>query len=121
MDAKQIRGKHKRFLFPSVMNYYEEPLVVESASGLRVQDADGRSYLDFFGGILTVSVSHCHPEITERVGAQLRRLQHTSTLYPTEPMVDLAETDDSTIMEKLDIHTKAGLIKYALKMGMVQL
>jgi DNA-binding NarL/FixJ family response regulator len=27
----------------------------------------------------------------------------------------------NNIMEKLDIHTKAGLIKYALKMGMVQL
>jgi DNA-binding NarL/FixJ family response regulator len=27
----------------------------------------------------------------------------------------------NNIMDRLDIHTKAGLIKYALKMGLVQL
>jgi len=92
MDAAQIRDKHARFLFPSVINYYREPLVVESASGLQVRGADGRSYLDFFGGILTVSLGHCLPAVTDRVVAQLQRLQHTSTLYPTQPIVELAET-----------------------------
>jgi len=91
MDANQVREKHKRFLFPSVINYYKEPLVVESASGVHMNGADGRSYLDFFGGILTVSLAHCHPEITERVATQLRTLQHTSTLYPNGPIVELAE------------------------------
>jgi 4-aminobutyrate aminotransferase-like enzyme len=92
MDASSVREKHKQFLFPSVINYYAEPLVVESASGVRMTDKDGRTYLDFFGGILTVSVAHCHPVITGRVEEQLRKLQHTSTLYPTEPIVKLAET-----------------------------
>jgi 4-aminobutyrate aminotransferase len=91
MDAKTVREKHAQFLFPSVINYYKEPLVFERGEGTRLVDVDGRSYLDFFGGILTVSVGHCHPRITGRIVEQLKRLQHTSTLYPNEPIVSLAE------------------------------
>jgi 4-aminobutyrate aminotransferase-like enzyme len=91
MDAKLVRLKHKDYLFPCVANYYAEPLVVASAHGLKVKDADGREYLDFFGGILTISVGHCNEKVTARMTEQMRSLQHTSTLYPTQPMVDLAE------------------------------
>jgi alanine-glyoxylate transaminase/(R)-3-amino-2-methylpropionate-pyruvate transaminase len=92
MDAKTVRDKHEQFLFPCVANYYAEPLVIEKAAGSTVHTADGKEYLDFFGGILTVSLAHCHPSINEKVIAQIGKLQHTSTLYPTEPMVNLAET-----------------------------
>src|SRR6201988_2358806 len=54
-------------------------------------DLEGRKYLDFFGGILTVSVGHCNPKITSKVNAQVNKLQHTSTLYPNEQIVALAE------------------------------
>src|SRR6184192_2206889 len=54
-------------------------------------DLEGNKYLDFFGGILTVSVGHCNPKISSKVNAQVNRLQHTSTLYPTEHIVALAE------------------------------
>ncbi len=91
MSSKLIREKHDKYMFPAVINYYEEPLAMESGKGARIKDADGREFLDFFGGILTVSLGHCHDEITERVVQQAQRLQHASTLYPTWPMVDLAE------------------------------
>src|SRR5260370_21497486 len=51
----------------------------------------GRLYIDFFGGILTVSVGHCNPKGTSKIKAQVDRLQHTSTLYPNEQIVALAE------------------------------
>ncbi|PYU71987.1 MAG: aspartate aminotransferase family protein, partial [Acidobacteria bacterium] len=41
-------------------------------------DMEGNKYLDFFGGILTVSVGHCNPKISSKVSAQVNRLQHTS-------------------------------------------
>jgi 4-aminobutyrate aminotransferase-like enzyme len=91
MDGRTVRDKHAQFIFPGVMNYYREPIVFESGQGARLTDKDGKSYLDFFGGILTVSVGHCHPAIAERTAAQLRKLQHVSTLYPTEGAVALAE------------------------------
>ena len=52
---------------------------------------EGEKYLDFFGGILTVSVGHCNPKITKKISEQVNKLQHTSTLYPTENIVRLAE------------------------------
>jgi 4-aminobutyrate aminotransferase-like enzyme len=89
--AAEIQAKHAEFLFPSVGNYYEEPVVLDSGEGFRVKDIDGREYLDFFGGILTLSLGHCDPRVTTPLKAQIDRLGHVSTLYPTVPIVELAE------------------------------
>jgi alanine-glyoxylate transaminase/(R)-3-amino-2-methylpropionate-pyruvate transaminase len=91
MDAATVRAKHKEFLFPCVANYYEEPIVLSEGQGSFVRDVDGREYLDFFGGILTLGLGHCHPDVVAAVQEQVAILGHTSTLYPTEPMVGVAE------------------------------
>jgi len=54
-------------------------------------DVEGNRYLDFFGGIVTIGTGHCNPKITSRVQRQAGQLQHTSTLYPNEAIVALAE------------------------------
>ncbi len=90
-SKKEILEKQKRFLFPSVMTYYSEPLVVVRGKGLYLYDDAGREYLDFFGGILTVIAGHCNDRITDALIEQARMLQHTSTLFPTAPQVELAE------------------------------
>ncbi|MFT4540618.1 MAG: alanine-glyoxylate transaminase/(R)-3-amino-2-methylpropionate-pyruvate transaminase [Planctomycetota bacterium] len=89
--AQDIRDRHDRYLLPAVANYYAESIVLESGEGSRVRDVDGREYLDFFGGILTLSIGHCDPRVTGPLKAQIDRLGHVSTLYPTMPIVDLAE------------------------------
>jgi 4-aminobutyrate aminotransferase-like enzyme len=91
LKNKEILDKHKDYLFSWVANYYEEPLVVDHAKGMYVYDAEGREYLDFFGGILTISVGHCHEKVTKAIQEQTQKLQHISTLYPTEQLVRLAE------------------------------
>jgi 4-aminobutyrate aminotransferase-like enzyme len=91
LDAAGVRRKHQEFLFPAVANYYQEPVVLAEGKGLRVRDLDGREYLDFFGGILTISVGHANEQVNAAVKAQLDRLGHVSTLYPTLPIVQLAE------------------------------
>lgn len=91
-DSESIRSKHAEYLMPSVANYYADSLVLESGSGLTVRDVDGNEYLDFFGGILTVSIGHCDPRVTGPLKEQIDRLGHVSSLYPTAPSVDLAET-----------------------------
>lgn len=88
---REILAKHKEYLFSCVANYYEEPLVVDRAKDSLVYDVDGREYLDFFGGILTISVGHCNDKVVAAVEEQARKVQHTSTLYPNEPQVRLAE------------------------------
>ncbi len=89
--TKTTRQKHKEYLFPATIQYYQEPVVVTDAKGLRVRDADGNEYLDFFGGILTVSVGHGNETVNAAIKAQVDRLSHISTLYPTLPVVELAE------------------------------
>jgi 4-aminobutyrate aminotransferase len=91
LSASEIAAKHKQYVFPSVTTYYQTPLALARGDGAWVWDVDGNRYLDFFGGILTVSVGHGHPKVVERVTEQLRALTHTSTLYMNEPMVALAE------------------------------
>src|SRR5207248_1158572 len=60
-----------------------------------------RQYLDFFGGILTVSVGHCNEHVSQAIADQAKTLGHTSTLYPNERIVSLAERlGDMTPIEK---------------------
>jgi 4-aminobutyrate aminotransferase-like enzyme len=89
--SEEVVRKHKEYIWPAVTNFYQQPLVADHASMQYVWDIEGRKYLDFFGGILTISVGHANPRITGPVKAQIDRLQHLSTLYPNEAIVALAE------------------------------
>jgi 4-aminobutyrate aminotransferase-like enzyme len=89
--SEEVIRKHKEYLWPAVTNYYAKPLVADRGSMQYVWDLDGRKYLDFFGGILTISVGHANPKVTSKIKAQVDKLQHTSTLYPNENIVALAE------------------------------
>ena len=89
--SSEIVAAHREHLFPWVKPYYGEPLVLSEGEGVWVRDERGKEYLDFFAGILTTSVGHCHPDVVSAVEAQMRRLGHTSTLYVTEQLVTAAE------------------------------
>ncbi len=89
--AEEVRRKHKEFLWPAVTNYYQKPLVADHASMQYLWDLEGNKYLDFFGGIVTIGIGHCHPKVTAKIKQQVDKLQHTSTLFPNEQIVALAE------------------------------
>jgi len=89
--SEKVIRKHQEFLWPCVTNYYSKPLVADRGSMQYLWDLEGRRYLDFFGGILTISVGHANPKVAARVEEQVGRLSHCSTLYPTEAIVALAE------------------------------
>jgi len=76
----------------AVMNTFGPPkLVLVRGEGAHVWDADGNQYLDFFGGIVTISVGHCNDEVNKKVKAQMDTLEHVSTAYITAPQVELAQ------------------------------
>ena len=64
VDALEQQNAH---LFPAVRPLYDKPLVIDRAQGVWVTDNQGREYLDFFAGVLTTSIGHCHPVVTRRV------------------------------------------------------
>jgi 4-aminobutyrate aminotransferase len=82
-----------RAVIPSWLSlYYEHPIELVSGEGCHVIDSSGRRYLDLFGGILTTMTGHAVPEVVEAIREQAGRIAHTSTLYLSEPLVELAET-----------------------------
>jgi 4-aminobutyrate aminotransferase len=91
MTKEEIIRKHKQYLFPSISTYYTDPLVTDHASMQYLWDVEGNKYLDFFGGIVTISAGHTNPRITAKIKAQIDKLQHASTLFPNEAVVALAE------------------------------
>jgi 4-aminobutyrate aminotransferase-like enzyme len=91
MTKEDIILAQKEFLFPAVFHYYEKPLVITRAKDQYAWDADGKQYLDFFGGIVTVSVGHCNDAVNEKIHRQIDTLQHVSTVFVNEPQAALAK------------------------------
>ena len=87
----ELLEKQKKYLWPNHLLYYTEPLPLERGDGMYVWDIEGKKYLDFFGGILTTSVGHNRPEVNEAVNEQTQKMIHSSTLYPNEAHIHLAE------------------------------
>ncbi len=51
---------------------------ITRGEGCHVWDDKGRRYLDLYGGHAVISVGHCHPHFTRKVGEQLSRLNFYS-------------------------------------------
>jgi acetylornithine/N-succinyldiaminopimelate aminotransferase len=88
MANEDLAERAQKVLF---QNYRTQPIALVRGQGTSVWDADGKRYLDFIGGIATVSVGHANPQVREAVIEQTQLLWHASNLYFTEPQVRLAE------------------------------
>ena len=76
----------------SVQNNYGKPaLTLVKGKGIVVTDADGKSYLDFLGGIATNILGHAHPAIVKAVTKQVSILSHVSNFYAHPNAIALAE------------------------------
>jgi 4-aminobutyrate aminotransferase-like enzyme len=91
MDITERMLALKRdFLVPCVYHFYKQPPVLVRGEGVYLFDANGRHYLDCFSGVTVVNAGHCNSEIIAAAVEQMLRLQHTTTVYLTEPMLELA-------------------------------
>jgi len=91
LNKEQLKKKRDEFIVPGVKQLYTDPPHLVRGEMQYLYDDTGRQYLDMFAGIVTVSVGHCNPKVVERTVEQVKTLQHTSTVFMTQPMVDLAE------------------------------
>ncbi|XP_030669641.1 alanine--glyoxylate aminotransferase 2, mitochondrial isoform X1 [Nomascus leucogenys] len=94
---------HKEYLSPVVTAYFQKPLLLHQGHMEWLFDAEGNRYLDFFSGIVTVSVGHCHPKVNAVAQKQLSRLWHTSTVFFHPPMHEYAEKLASLLPEPLKV------------------
>lgn len=77
----EILALRQAHVNPGIFHYYRKPLTIVEGKGQWLFDETGRRYLDGFGGIVTVSVGHCHPHVTAAANAQNALIQHTTTIY----------------------------------------
>jgi alanine-glyoxylate transaminase/(R)-3-amino-2-methylpropionate-pyruvate transaminase len=80
-SAEEVLRLRRQFLNPGIFLYYKRPLMIVEGKGQYVFDERGRRYLDALGGIVTISVGHCHPEVVEAARRQNELLQHATTIY----------------------------------------
>jgi alanine-glyoxylate transaminase / (R)-3-amino-2-methylpropionate-pyruvate transaminase len=88
--SEKLLAAKKEYLVPCVYHFYQRPPVLVRGEGAYLFDAEGRRYLDCYSGVTVMSAGHSNPEILAAAIEQLQRLQHTTTIYLTEPMLELA-------------------------------
>lgn len=83
-----------RHFLPNAHHYHNQALQLVKAKGEYVWDEQGRRYLDAIGGIVCISAGHNHPKIKQKIMQMFEddEIQHTSLLYLSRHVVELAET-----------------------------
>jgi PLP-dependent transaminase len=93
-DERRSRLDQAHIVHPhQVVGHPVEPLIVRSASGAVITDADGNSYIDGTCGLWQCLVGHGRDELAEVAAAQMRRLEFYASFwdFSNEPAIDLAE------------------------------
>ena len=80
-SAAEVLAQRKQFLNPGIFLYYKNPLMLVEGKMQYVWDETGNRYLDGLGGIVTISVGHCHPHVLAAANSQNATLQHSTTIY----------------------------------------
>jgi len=76
--ALEIQAREAEFV---LQTYKRQPVVFVRGAGTRLEDIDGKVYLDFISGIGVSVLGHAHPALTAAVADQTAALIHTSNLY----------------------------------------
>ena len=70
--------------------YNRFPVVFEKGDGVRLYDADGKSYLDFGAGIAVFALGYNNEQYNQALKDQIDKIIHTSNLYYNIPAVEAA-------------------------------
>ena len=80
-SPEEVLDLRNQYVSPGIFHYYKKPIMIVEGKGQYLFDEKGRRYLDGFGGIVTVSVGHCHPEVVAAANLQNETISHTTTIY----------------------------------------
>lgn len=87
----EILRLKREYLVPCVFHFYRDPPHIVGAEDCTLIGHDGKRYIDFFSGVTVTSAGHANSQINAAAAEQMNRLDHTTTIYLTEPIVRLAE------------------------------
>ncbi|XP_075225460.1 alanine--glyoxylate aminotransferase 2, mitochondrial [Lycorma delicatula] len=100
LTLQKIKEKH---IVPCIQQYYKSPILIHEGKMQWLFDHKGKRYLDMFGGIVTVSVGHCHPKVNEEAKKQIDKLWHTTNIYMHPNLYEYADRLTSTLPGNLKV------------------
>jgi 4-aminobutyrate aminotransferase-like enzyme len=80
----------------------DPPMIWERAEGCRIYDADGKAYLDLYGGFAVAAIGHGHPKVVEAIREQAGRLMHCPSAHPSRVRAEFLEALASIAPAGLD-------------------
>src|SRR5260221_14017407 len=89
---RRLLALKRDYLVPCVSHFSRKPPALVRGEGAHFYDSEGRKSLDCYGGVSVVNAGPCNAEINDAAIAQLRTLQHATTVSLPEPMLELART-----------------------------
>ncbi|XP_004453396.2 alanine--glyoxylate aminotransferase 2, mitochondrial [Dasypus novemcinctus] len=103
LSYNRVLEIHKQHLSPVATAYFQKPLLLHQGHMEWLFDSEGNRYLDFYSGVVTVSVGHCHPKVNAVAQKQLGLLWHTSALFFHPPIHEYAEKLSTLLPEPLKV------------------
>lgn len=91
IGPEEIIRKKREYLIPCAYHFYTKPMQIVRGEMQYLYDHTGKQYIDCYAGVSVVGAGHCNPEITAKTCEQINTLQHTTTIFLNQPIVDLAE------------------------------
>lgn len=83
-----IKEKYDKYVMPT---YGRDGIAFLRGKGMKMWDAEGKEYLDFFPGWAVSGIGHCHPKVVAAIKKQAGILIHVSNNYYNELQAELAE------------------------------
>ncbi|WP_147197211.1 bifunctional succinylornithine transaminase/acetylornithine transaminase [Pantoea sp. MBD-2R] len=99
MQSAVTREDFDRWMIPT---YAPASFVPVRAEGSTLWDQQGKSWIDFAGGIAVNALGHAHPDLQLALQQQAALLWHTGNGYTNEPILRLAkQLIDATFAERV--------------------
>jgi acetylornithine/N-succinyldiaminopimelate aminotransferase len=118
MESHDFIAMNNEYVFNT---YGRTPVMLVEGAGCKVTDSNGRTYLDFIGGLAACSLGHGHPGLAQALSEQAKKLIHVSNLFYIEPQIQLAKLlTENSFAEKVffcnsGAEANEGAIKLARK------
>lgn len=118
--AEEIKGFTKQYM---IETYERFDFIAETAEGMYLYDENGKSYLDFYGGVAVNNVGNRNSKVVQAIKTQADAILHTFNYPYTIPQAVLAKLICETIgMDKIFFQNSGteaneAMIKLARKYG----
>lgn len=98
-------------------NYLPLPIVISQASGIWVEDPEGKRYMDMLSAYSAVNQGHCHPRIIQTLKSQAEKVTLTSRAFHNDQLAPWSEKicKLSGKSRVLPMNTGAEAVETALK------